>query len=226
MSQSRSKQTPPIRQKHSFIGGCFSQLMVTFLVIAVLLVGGYFWMNRYLQQYVGTIPTRDVTQVDTSGLSSIDVTLNPNSFNQLFSQMMAEMPENPYGFEIVWEEDQLVGQAIIEYNGMNLPAELKADVQVAEGDYFQIVIESINVAEIPLPRATAYEIIASQLTLPDWLIFHTDEPILDVDFSQMPIDLEGVELTAAKANLAEQELVIKVHYDAANTSLTSLLSDN
>lgn len=224
MSETRSKQTQPIRKKRSFIGGCFSQLIVTVLVIVALLVGGYFWMNRYLQQYVGTIPTREVTQVDTSGLSSIDVTLNPNSFNQIFSQMMAEMPENPYGFEIAWEEDQLVGQAIIEYNGMNLPAELKADIQVAEGDYFQIVIESINVAEIPLPRETAYEIIASQLTLPEWLVFHTDEPILDVDFNQMPIQVDGIELTAAEANLAEQELIITVYYDAANTSLTSLLA--
>lgn len=224
MSESRSKQTQPVRKKRSFIAGCFSQLIVTILIIGALLVGGYFWMNQYLQQYVGTIPTREMTQIDTTGLSSIDVTLNPDSFNQIFGQMMAEMPENPYGFEIAWEEDQLVGQAIIEYNGMNLPVELKADIRVAEGDYFQIVIESINVAEIPLPRETAYDIIASQLILPEWLVFHADEPILDVDFSQMPLELEGVELTAAEANLAEQELTITVHYDAANTNLTGLLT--
>lgn len=226
MSETRTGHNPPQRQKRSFLGGCLSHLVVTATVIALLIGGGYLWLNRYLQQYAGDIPTREVTQINTSELSSIDVTLNRESLNHLVGQMLADMPENPYDFQISWEDDKLVGEAIIEYNGMNLPAKLSANVQVAEGDYFQIVIDSINVAEIPLPRETSYDLIASQLTLPDWLIFHQDEPILDVDFSRMPFEFDGIELTASEANLADNELIVTVHYDPNSTSLANLMPFN
>jgi len=111
----------------------------------------------------------------------------------------------------------------VNYNGLNLPVKIDADLVVNEEKYFQIVIESVKVAEIPLPLMTAYEIVAGQLVLPNWLIYHNDKAMIDVDLNKIPINLTDVVLTAAQANLSENEISINVHYDSEQINLFSSL---
>ncbi|MGO4927453.1 DUF2140 family protein [Fundicoccus sp. Sow4_D5] len=217
MTDSRSQ----LPRKRSFLAGCLSHLVFSVLVIGLLVGGGYVYLQNYLQQYIGEIPTGTVTQVDTSQKQSIKVAVNRETTNLMLSRFIGQTPE--IDFSIKWEEDYLLGETTVHYNGMNLPVEIKADLIVAEGGFFQIVIDSVKLAEIPLPSETAYELVASQLVLPEWLIFNNDQPVIDVDLNRIPIEQSNILLTAAKADLANDEITLEVHYDAENFDLLSSL---
>lgn len=217
MTDSRSQ----LPRKRSFLAGCLSHLVFTVLVIGLLVGGGYVYLQNYLQQYIGEIPTGTVTQVDTSQKQSIKVAVNRETTNLMLSRFIGQTPE--IDFSIKWEEDYLLAETTVHYNGMNLPVEIKADLIVAEGGFFQIVIDSVKLAEIPLPSETAYELVASQLVLPEWLIFNNDQPVIDIDLNRIPIEQSNILLTAAKADLANDEITLEVHYDAENFDLLSSL---
>lgn len=217
MTDSRSQ----LPRKRSFLAGCLSHLVFSVLVIGLLVGGGYVYLQNYLQQYIGEIPTGTVTQVDTSQKQSIKVAVNRETTNLMLSRFIGQTPE--IDFSIKWEEDYLLAETTVHYNGMNLPVEIKADLIVAEGGFFQIVIDSVKLAEIPLPSETAYELVASQLVLPEWLIFNNDQPVIDVDLNRIPIEQSNILLTAAKADLANDEITLEVHYDAENFDLLSSL---
>lgn len=217
MTDSRSQ----LPRKRSFLAGCLSHLVFSVLVIGLLVGGGYVYLQNYLQQYIGEIPTGTVTQVDTSQKQSIKVAVNRETTNLMLSRFIGQTPE--IDFSIKWEEDYLLAETTVHYNGMNLPVEIKADLTVAEGGFFQIVIDSVKLAEIPLPSETAYELVASQLVLPEWLIFNNDQPVIDVDLNRIPIEQSNILLTAAKADLANDEITLEVHYDAENFDLLSSL---
>ena len=217
MSDSRIQQP----RKRSFLAGCLSHLIFTVVVILLMVGGGYVYLQNYLQQYIGDIPTGTVTPVETSQQQAIKVTINRDTTNMLLNRFISQ--NSDMDFSIQLEEDHLLAETMVQYSGMNLPVEIRADLRVAEGDYFQIVIDSVSLAEIPLPSSTAYEIVASQLILPEWLIFNTDQPIIDVDLNRIPIEQSNIQLTAAKADLANNEITIEVHYDAENFDLFSSL---
>lgn len=217
MTDSRTQ----LPKKRSFLAGCLSHLVFAALVIALIVGGGYVYLNNYLQQFIGDIPTGTVTPVDTSQKQSIKVTVNRETTNQMLSRFIGQQADRD--LSIKWQEDQLLAETTVQYNEMNLPVEIWADLVVAEGDYFQIVIESVKLADIPLPSKTAYEIVASQLVLPEWLIFHPDQPVIDVDLNKIPIEQSNIQLTAANADLANDDITIEVHYDAENFDLLSSL---
>lgn len=217
MTDSRSQ----LPRKRSFLAGCLSHLVFSVLVIGLLVGGGYVYLQNYLQQYIGEIPTGTVTQVDTSQKQSIKVAFNRETTNLMLSRFIGQTPE--IDFSIKWEEDYLLAETTVHYNGKNLPVEIKADLIVAEGGFFQIVIDSVKLAEIPLPSETAYELVASQLVLPEWLIFNNDQPVIDIDLNRIPIEQSNILLTAAKADLANDEITLEVHYDAENFDLLSSL---
>lgn len=217
MTDSRTQ----LPKKRSFLAGCLSHLVFAALVIALIVAGGYVYLNNYLQQFIGDIPTGTVTPVDTSQKQSIKVTVNRETTNQMLSRFIGQQADRD--LSIKWQEDQLLAETTVQYNEMNLPVEIWADLVVVEGDYFQIVIESVKLADIPLPSKTAYEIVASQLVLPEWLIFHPDQPVIDVDLNKIPIEQSNIQLTAANADLANDDITIEVHYDAENFDLLSSL---
>ena len=217
MTDSRTQ----LPKKRSLLAGCLSHLIFTVLVIGLLIGGGYIFLQNYLQQYVGDIPTGSVTQVDTNQQQSIKVTVNRETTNAMLNRFIGQ--DLASDFSIKWEEDQLLAATSVHYNGMNLPVEISADLVVAEADFFQIVIESVKLAKFPLPSETAYELVASQLILPEWLIFHSDEPIIDVDLNRLPIEQANILLTATHADLANDDITIEVHYDATNFDLFSSL---
>lgn len=217
MTDSRTQ----LPKKRSFLAGCLSHLIFTVLVISLLIGGGYVFLQNYLKQYVGDIPTGSVSQVDTSQQQSIKVTVNRETTNAMLERFISQNTASD--FSIRWDEDHLLAATSVHYNGMNLPVEIRADLVVAEGDYFQIIIESVKLAEIPLPSETAYELVASQLILPEWLIFHSEKPVIDVDLNRLPIEQANMLLTAAQADLANDAITIEVHYDASNFDLFSSL---
>lgn len=208
-------------KKRSFLAGCLSHLVFAAIVIVLLVGGGYIYLQNYLQQYIGEIPTSTVTQVDNSQKQSIKVVFNRETTNLMLSRLIEQNPD--MDFSIKWQEDQLLAETTVFYNGLNLPVEIRADLVVSADDYFQIVIESIKLAEFPLPTATAYELVASQLVLPDWLIFNSDQPIIDVDLKQIPIDQSNISLSAATSDLANDAITIEVFYDAETFDLLSYL---
>lgn len=149
MTDSRTQ----LPKKRSLLAGCLSHLIFTVLVIGLLIGGGYVFLQNYLQQYVGDIPTGSVTQVDTNQQQSIKVTVNRETTNAMLNRFIGQ--DLASDFSIKWEEDQLLAATSVHYNGMNLPVEISADLVVAEDNFFQIVIESVKLAEIPLPSETA-----------------------------------------------------------------------
>jgi len=217
MTELRSEQP----QKRSFVVGCLSHIVFTVFTIGLLIGVGYLWFDNYLDQFKTDIPTGNVSQVETSQMQSIQISLNRDSMNQLLEQFLNT--EGTSDFTIQWEADSLVAATTVNYNGLNLPVKIDADLVVNEEKYFQIVIESVKVAEIPLPLMTAYEIVAGQLVLPNWLIYHNDKAMIDVDLNKIPINLTDVVLTAAQANLSENEISINVHYDSEQINLFSSL---
>lgn len=217
MTESRAQRP----KQRSFLAGCLSHVVFSLVVIALLVGGGYVYLQNYLQQFIGEIPSGQVTDIDTSQQQSIKLTLNRDTTNQLLNRFIGQNPA--LDFEISWEADHLRAATTVHYNGMNLPVEIKADLAVAEGQYFQIVVESVKLAEFPLPTETAYELVASQLELPEWLIFQTDQAVIDVDLNRLPFEQTNLQLTAATADLANDEITITVHYDAEQLDLLTTL---
>ena len=100
--------------------------------------------------------------------------------------------------------------------GIGIPVEMLADMQVGDHEQPVIVFESMNTANlpIPLPMTEIYDIMTSQIALPEGMSYDPQEPKIHINLNQLEIPLieDEVLLTALETDLASGFINIGVHF--------------
>lgn len=213
---SRRQDYQQQRQTRGFRGGCLSYILFAIIVLALVAGAGYFAGRTYLNQFKTDtqIPPVEMPQVDTSQRETIGVQVGRDTFNRLARQTINQALGDQINLE--WVEDQLRFTLQVEEAGYTIPVEMLADMQVGDHEQPVIVFESMNTANlpIPLPMTEIYDIMTSQIALPEGMSYDPQEPKIHINLNQLEIPLieDEVLLTALETDLASGFINIGVHF--------------
>lgn len=199
--------------------GCLSVIFLALLINVVFLATAYFLINRQLNMANEQIEEKPLEEIVVSGDESIELVLNRDVVNRLFNEMLSANSANGLDLSLSWENDAIVARTQINQNGFQAPATILGDVTISPENYLVIDVQSVKLAEIPIPTETAYQLFASQLSLPNGAIFSASQPQILINLNQLDGIDPSYSLIPKSVDLANNELVIEVNYDATTNPL-------
>lgn len=199
--------------------GCFSVIFLALLINVVFLATAYFLINRQLNMANEQIEEKPLEEIVVSGDESIELVLNRDVVNRLFNEMLSANSANGLDLSLSWEDDAIVARTQINQNGFQAPATILGDVTISPENYLVIDVQSVKLAEIPMPTETAYQLFASQLSLPNGATFSASQPQILINLNQLDGIDPSYSLIPKSVDLANNELVIEVNYDATTNPL-------
>lgn len=199
--------------------GCFSVIFLALLINVVFLATAYVLINRQLNMANEQIEEKPLEEIVVSGDESIELVLNRDVVNRLFNEMLSANSANGLDLSLSWEDDAIVARTQINQNGFQAPATILGDVTISPENYLVIDIQSVKLAEIPIPTETAYQLFASQLSLPNGATFSASQPQILINLNQLDGIDPSYSLIPKSVDLANNELVIEVNYDATKNPL-------
>ncbi|MGO4937101.1 DUF2140 family protein [Fundicoccus sp. Sow4_H7] len=199
--------------------GCFSVIFLALLINVVFLATAYVLINRQLNMANEQIEEKPLEEIVVSGDESIELVLNRDVVNRLFNEMLSANSANGLDLSLSWEDDAIVARTQINQNGFQAPATILGDVTISPENYLVIDIQSVKLAEIPIPTETAYQLFVSQLSLPNGATFSASQPQILINLNQLDGIDPSYSLIPKSVDLENNELVIEVNYDATTNPL-------
>ena len=127
---------------------------------------------------------QEIETPQEGGLDSVLLVLNQKTVNDYIYKLIQDMENNPFDLKMEWQDDIVLGNLELEFQGSRLPASFKAKPSIYQNQ-LALEFESIQIAQFPLPLNEAYQSIAESILLPEGFYFHPNQARVHIDLNQI-----------------------------------------
>lgn len=202
------------RHRHSRLTGCLSTLLTVILTLLLTALFFFFGLTRYLEQFKQPMEEpKIIAPAETQGKDRLGIEVSRESFNQVLANLFKS--QNEQGVHLSWEGDKILIKSQVEEGGYTIPLELSCDLEAGSEGQLYIVMKEVHAANLPLPMNQAYALLSSQVTLPEFMVYNTSKPQIQIDLNalDLPLVQDEFEITADQLDLSSGKLVFGLHFE-------------
>lgn len=194
-----------------FLVKFLKNLLILIGILAILVSVIFTYFNSHTRIELDLYEVKLDTH-QSHGLDSVELSIKQASVNHQMAKLLASMPDNPFGLRILWQDQDIVGDLTLPFEGQDLPASFRAD-PISYQNQLGLAIKSIEIANLPLPLNQAYQEVASRLVLPQGFYFSNNQALVQIDLNEI-IRLDDPNFIQVKSiDLDNKVLNLEVFFD-------------
>lgn len=202
------------RHHHSALYGCLTTLLTVILTLLVTGLLIFFGVTKYLEQFKQPIVESPIiTPVDTQGKDRLGIQVSRDSFNQVVQMLLDQ--QNNKELDLTWEENKILIKSQVQDRGYTIPLSISCDLEAGPEGQLYIIMKEVQAARLPLPLNQTYQLLSSQVTLPEFMSYDPDKPQIQVDLNalELPFLQEEFDITADQLDLSSGKLEFGLHFE-------------
>lgn len=206
-----------MRRKNHRLGGCSKTIMIGILMLLVGFGGLNYYYGGRSQKVMSSPPQPSVEEEITAPYTK-EIVMTTTQINDLLQEQINNLEQNDMHLAAAIEGEEFHATAQMEYEGMEVPVDLKAAIKDVDGRLVMDVT-SIKIGSLPLPKKLAFKKLQEEVTLPEGMEFISGETAVSIDLSRvMPLE-SGVDIRIQELALDRGEAIFTLYSEEPITDL-------